>query len=243
MLKNILSTTTLIVLSTSSLSAFEFTGGSIGVDYTTYADIDDISATNLTSEIEFAITPLFSMALSMTSTSYDVNGPYDLTTSSHTLHAIYNVNDALKVGAFVGKEGMFYYDADTYGIEASYDTGTINVAGYLGAGDMVDADISIAGLNAGYAFGNGFSVGAGVQNMKIDDYDYSLTTTSLEAGYAFGNGMSVYAEAGQYGFESGRYSDDQDYVTIGANFAFGPNGGTSFKAPRAMNSLFFMGPV
>lgn len=239
-------TVTAVILSTAtSAAAFEFTGGTFGVEYTSFPDFDDLSATTYSTDVEFSINPSVSFALSMSSTSFDMDGPYDVTSSGTLLHAIYNVNDAVKLGAFVGNASVFYYSTDTYGIEAAYDLAGFELAGYAGAGEYVDIDTTLAGLSAGYAFSNGFGINAAVDRVVFDDSfdDYTMTTSQIGVEYGFANGVTFYAEAGQYNSETDRYSNEESFVNVGATFGFGPEGDTSFDGPVGTQTFLFMGPA
>ena len=243
MKRNVLTISALILAAATPAVALEFTGGTFGADYSTYPDIDELTSTSFSSDIEFAITPQFSAALSMSSTTYDINGPYDLSSSSRFLHGIYNINDAVKVGAFYGSESIYYLNSDTYGIEAAFDNGTFNAGGYVGAGQFFEEDVTLYGLNGGYVFGGGFGINADVDRVDMDINDATMTTSSIGVEYNFGNGAAIALDVGQYKVENEFFSNEEDFVTLGASYSFGPNGGVSFKAPAALNSLLFFGPV
>lgn len=241
--KSVLAASALFMAITTPAVALDFTGGTFGADYTKYPDIDDISSTGFSSDIEFAITPQFSAALSMSSTTYDINGPYDLSSSSRFLHGIYNINDAVKVGAFYGNETIYYLNSDTYGIEAAYDDGAFNAGGYVGAGQFFEEDVTLYGLNGGYVFGAGFGINADVDRVEMDINDATMTTSSVGVEYSFGNGAAISLDVGQFKVENEFFSNEEDFVTFGASYNFGPNGGVSFESPNALNSLLFFGPT
>lgn len=241
--KSFLAASALFMAVTTPAVALEFTGGTFGADYTTYPEFDEVTATGFSSNIEFAITPQFSAALSMTSTTFDVDGPFDLSSSSRFVHGIYSVNDAVKVGAFYGNESVFYYSSDTYGIEAAYDDGRFNAGGYVGAGQFIEEDVTLYGINGGYVFGAGFGINADVDRVDMDINDATMTTSSVGVEYSFGNGAAISLDVGQFKTESGSFSYEEDFVTFGASYSFGPNGGVSFEAPTALNSMLFFGPA
>ena len=243
MTRNVLTVSALLLAVATPAVALDFAGGTFGLDYTTYPDIEEITATGFSSDIEFAITPQFSAALSMSTTTYDIDGPFELSSSSTFAHGIYHINDAVKVGAFWGNESVFYYSSDTYGLEAAYDNGSFNAGGYVGAGQFVEEDVTLYGLNGGYLFGAGFGINADVDIVDMDINDYTMTTSSVGVEYSFGNGAAISLDVGQFKVENEFFTDEEDFVTLGASYSFGPNGGVSFEAPNALNSLLFFGPT
>ncbi|MDO6591574.1 hypothetical protein DS901_09235 [Loktanella sp. D2R18] len=244
MTKNILLATTCLVVGATSASALEFTGATIGADYTAYTSsgLDEVTSLGFSSELEFSLAPSFSMALNISRESFDVDGaPFDLTSSDISLHGIYSVNDAVKVGAFVAQSSFFYYDSDSYGVEAAYDGGSYNVAGYIGAADFEIADetMTLFGLNGDYGFANGFGVQAAVDVVDFQDFDLTVATSTIGATYDFGNGVSISADLGRIDIDDTGSSDEETFVSVGTTFAFGPEGGTTFKTPKGFDLFFF----
>ncbi len=246
MTKNILLATTCLFVGATSASALEFTGGTIGADYTAYTseNLEDLSETGFFTELEFAIAPSFSMALNISRNSIDVDGSsFSLSESDFSLHGIYDVNDAVKIGAFYGNSGIYYFETDNYGVEAAYDGGSFNVSGYVATADFAAADetMTLFGMNGDYIFENGFGLQAAVDVVDFQDFDLTSTTSTIGATYDFGNGVAIYGDLGRIDVDEGNFSEDVTFVTVGTTFAFGPNAGTTFKSPEAPIFLLLQG--
>jgi hypothetical protein len=245
MFSKLLATTALIVTGATSASAWEFTGGSLGLEYESYQDSSELDTARVSSELEFSITPSFSIGAELSRSEYlDADfGPFDLSTSNYALHAIYSINNSIKVGAFVGGESFFYIDAETYGIEASFESGSFNVASYLGGGDFVGEDITLVGLSASYGFNDQFSVTGDVDYTEFRDFDFSSTESKIGINYNFGNGAEIFANVGQTSFENFGSSISETFVSMGTTISFGPQGGTSFEAPRSLSFFNLLGLI
>jgi hypothetical protein len=238
----LMNTTACLLLCATSASALDFTGGTVGFEYTAFPDISEISETGFSSSVEFAVNPALSFALDVKSSSMDIDGaPINYSTSSTFIHAIYGVNEAVNVGAYLGRSSIFYFDSNSFGVEASYDGGAYDVSGYVGIADfpMASSNMTTAGIQGGYEFGNGFGLGASFDLIDLQDEDFQGITSTIGADYSFGNGAAVFIEAGQFKRTNGSDSDTEPFVTVGTTFSFGPQGGTSFEPPKGLEMFNF----
>lgn len=83
-----------------------------------------------------------------------------------SLLAMHQLTDSFAIGAFWDRTQFSDFigtnNIDHYGIEASYTHKTITITGFVGQGDykMIPDKSDVAGISAGYAFGNGIDAGA-----------------------------------------------------------------------------------
>jgi hypothetical protein len=234
MTRNFLLATTCVILGATSASALDFTGGTVGAEYVMYPDVSEVSELQFSAQVEFAVNPAFSLAFDVSNNSFDIDGsPASYSSSSALIHAIYHVSDTTNVGGYVAHNNVFYFDATSFGVEASYDGGAYDVSGYLGVMDFPLADeyFKTVGVAGGYDFGNGFGMTASFDLFYADDVDENIITSRLGGDYDFGNGISVFAEVGHYSRSEGGGSDLDTFVTIGSEISFGPNSGTTFDGP------------
>lgn len=222
-------TTTALVLCTTGVMAQGFSGGSVGLSYSGFTDEDDadFNTTKFNAAAEFAITNEISVAGDLTVRQADA---VDDSLTGFFVHGIYGVGPDVDLGVFAGRESIQDIDleVDTYGGEIAYRSGPVETEGYIGVSSILDADVTIFGAAASYGLGNGFSVTGAFDRADVNDEDIAFTTLEIGTEYALGNGAELYANLGNIQFDFGGASNDTNTFRIGANFNFGPDGGTTF---------------
>lgn len=232
MLSKLMTTTAFVIAGTAGAFAQGFTGGSVGIEYSDFDELEGLAKTTFSGSAEFAITPQFSVAGSLSTYNYE-DQPDDVELYNYTVHAIYNLNSDVSLGAFAGRDRLDFgggtQDVDNYGIEAAYVAGPVELQGYVGTGDAEGTDLTYFGISTDYGLGNGFSVLGAYDLVDVDDEGFRFSTIEFGGAYTFGSGPSVFAKVGQVTFETGGFSNDDNYFAIGATFGFGAKGGTTFK--------------
>ncbi|MBL1438298.1 MAG: hypothetical protein COB08_019140 [Rhodobacteraceae bacterium] len=142
---------------------------------------------------------------------YDGDEAFDHMT--YGLHLFYNVNDAVKVGAFAGRlawDGGTGWE-DYYGAEGRYDNGPISVqafAGIVAYYSNPNRDNKVYGILAEYNIGAVGSLADVSLSARTNVFDFAGTTNdfvsyALGSALHFENGAYVELEVGQTGFLEG----------------------------------------
>lgn len=220
-------TTTALALCTTGVMAQGFTGGSVGLSFSGFTDEDDgdFDTIKFDAAAQFAITNEISVAGDLTVRQVDA---LDESATGIVLHGIYSVSPDVDLGLFAGRESVQDLDVDTYGGEIAYRSGPIATEGFIGFSTIEDTDVTLIGAAANYGLGNGFSVTGAFDRADISDEDVAFTTLEIGAEYALGNGAELYANLGNIQLDFGGGSNDANFFRVGANFHFGPDGGTTF---------------
>lgn len=217
-----------LTIAASGATAQQLTGGSVGISYEDFPDVDDVAMTTFAGSGEVALGNNIAVAGDVVLRSFE---DFDENLTAITLHGIYRINPDVSVGVFVGRETIDNFEADNYGGEIAFNSGPMEAQAYIGATEIEDTDVTLLGVSAGYGLGNGFSAIGAYDRLNIDAMG-DITTSTIEIGgeYAFGNGAEVFANFGQLSFDIGSSNESENYFNIGANFHFGAQGDTTFDS-------------
>ncbi len=217
-LKTTLAAASISVVATGAF-AQQFSG-ELTIDVYAFSEGDSLTATNYSGALEYNINRNFAVAADLASYGFSV---LNESVSNFTLHGIYHLNEQSSVGVFVGSEAIGDAAATgIVGIEAGYETGQIEVEGYLGTYDNVSGT-TIFGASGSYQFNDAISAIAEVGFADLDTTD--VNRFSVGAEYEFASGPSVYAEVGTIGSDIA----DSAFIGLGASVEFGADRGTTFN--------------
>jgi hypothetical protein len=210
--------------------AFEITGASIGLNYSTFAEdgMRDTNKASLGGSLEAAITPSFSIQTDIASHHF---GFLDDSGQSFAAHGIYHMSNGAAIGGFAGRDWMAGNNIDLWGVEARNSFGMIDVEGNLTFLDSDSGRGNSVGLRGDYALSDQFSFGGRFD--YVDDGSETLTRVGAIADFAPQNGMVLTGEIGAADLPN---DNVEPYVGLGVKMTFGGNRGTTFGS-RGLQDL------
>jgi hypothetical protein len=232
--------TAALTLCTTGAMAQGFTGGSVDLSYSGFANDDDreFDMAKFDAAGQFAITNEISFAGNLTVRNSDALGE---AITGLFVHGIYNVSPDVSLGLFAGQETTEFYDITTYGGEVAYVSGSMETQAFIGSSEILGDDLTILGVAGRYGFGNGLSATGSFERVDARDTDLSANVLEVGAEYALGNGAAVYANFGNAQLNFMGISNDENFLRIGATFNFGPDGGTTFDRRSFIDAYPILG--
>ena len=204
-------------------------GGQLGIEYNAPTDGSDFGGTTYSGGLEYSINRKFAVGVDLSGYKPD-NIDTDFT--SATVHGIYHLSDTASAGVFVGRDKDDGANVNLYGLEGGTEFMGGTVGGYIGKADGETADGTLFGVDGVYALQNGFSVIGDFDSQSIEGN--SASQISVGGQYDLNGGPSFYAKVGSVNAD-GR--DDQTFISIGAEVAFGAKRGTTFDQRSTFESL------
>ncbi|MBB3993681.1 hypothetical protein GGR95_001312 [Sulfitobacter undariae] len=211
------------LLSATSASAVEITGGSLKLSYSTFASETDLSRLGIEGSTELAFTQKFSMQLDL---GYQNMGESDLDGSAIGVHAIYHLDNATSLGGFYTREKVNGASLDLYGVEAGYETGQWDFEGNLGRTSTDGDDATIFGASARYEFANQLGLTGSYDTVDMGMFDISRATIALDRNVS--DNVNLFLEVGSAKFSADGLSASEPFVGIGGKIAFGAERGATF---------------
>ena len=246
MMKTFILSTALVVAGASASSAQGFNGAELGLEFGFLNDEGE-TVTNYYGGAEFSVYRQFGLAADVRAASTSANTDNG---TSLTVHGIYNGGPAgTRFGLYLGRDTIEDTEVEVVGAEVGYNFGQGDVEAYIGSGNVEDdsGDLTFIGAEGTFALGSGFGLIGGFDRISGEVGALDLTTTKLEIGgtYQVANQVEVFGKVGSLDLEiegsGGSITDDDIFVSIGAEIGLGPNAGLSFS-PRSDYSgmpLFF----
>ena len=219
----------LLATATTGALAQGFSGGTVSLEHTGFdGDADVLNSRRFEAGVEFAATSQLAFGVDVTNTS---PSEFDQDVSGLGVHGIFAVNTDVKLGVWYSREKVEDFDDEisSYGIEAAYSLGQSSLRGYLGTGDAEGTDFTLLGVDTAYDLGNGFSVITAIDYVDLSDQDFTLSTIEVGGAYEIMPGASVFASIGNLTIDTFGSTGDENFFKVGAEFSFGPQGGTTFK--------------
>lgn len=229
-----------LICAAPAVMAQSFAGGTIELSYATPTDTGgaDQSVTEISGGLEFAVIRQFSIGVDAAGYVYEDT---DISLSSATLHFVYHVNDAMSVGAFIGRDVISDVDSteglytNVSGVEVGTEFGAAEIEGYLGQTTSGTENATLFGVDGRYGFGNNISAIAQFDTATTDSVDFQRV--ALGAEYAVNDSASVYGTFGQRSATAGLVSGDSNFIELGGVITFGTSRGTTFD-PRSFIETF-----
>ena len=224
-------TATLLLTTAPAALAFEVTGGSVQLGYSTYTDnlLKDLDKTSLQGSIEVAFGPNFVMQADLGFANYGVT---DEDSTSIGLHSIYALGDATALGLYFNSDQMYDGSLSSMGLEMKHQAGIVGLEGYLGYADDNAIEGMVYGARADFDISGNTTVGLRYDGTDKDVLD--LSRLSLTGEHTFANGFALTAELGSADVAG---SGSEGFVGIGAKMAFGRNRGATFNDRSVLGLL------
>jgi hypothetical protein len=221
-----------IFASVTTASAFEFTGSSIGVEYSRFnakgLDEDDnptrLERVSLTGSASFNITPTFGMQVD---TGSHELGLSDMNVKNFGLHGYYNLSDTSAVGAFITHESADDDSLNLVGLEYNRAFDLFEFDVYAAQADDDDETAKLLGTSGRYAMGERFGLLFDLSHLKIDTLE--MTNLSLGTDFQISDISTVYLNSGTASLDTDEGSSNEGFIAVGAKFSFGPNNGSTFN--------------
>ena len=219
------------LLCAPALHAFEVTGGSVSLGYSslTDSDLNDINKTSLGGSLEFGIAREFSVQADLSLAKF---GLTDIDSRSLGLHAIYHASENTSLGGFLGRDRIEDVNLDFIGVEAGHQMGRFGVEGYLGHAEAEGIDGTVLGLQGDYTLGEYSSVGMRYDNINVEGYDASRVSLTGEFGAS--PGFAITGEIGNADIES---VGSEMFAGVGVRINFGAKRGATFRDRSVANLL------
>ncbi|MEL6839921.1 MAG: porin [Pseudomonadota bacterium] len=240
MMKTLLLSTAMVAAGATASVAQGFTGAELGLEFQSFNDLDE-NTTAYFGGAEFEIVPQFAVAADV---SFYSNSASDDNANNFTLHGIYKFGGPRTgVGLFVGQDSIDDGDLDVFGLEGAFDFGQGHIEGFFGSADTEDnSDITFAGLEFEYDLGSGIGVIGGFDrfDLEVGADEFSITTLEIGGSYLVADMVTIFGKIGTIELDAEDIgSDDDSFISIGAEIGFGPDQGLTFS-PR---SIFSSAPL
>ncbi len=208
-------------------TAQDFKGAEVSAEILGYTDDSDLGETTYRGSLEFGIFDGFGIQADL---AFHDSRTVDLGARTTTIHAIYDALDVATVGLFyshdeVDAEGIDG-SANLYGIEAGRSFGAGGGEAYFGFVDGEGDDGQVAGVEGTYDVTQNIAVTGSADFLFADT---NATRLSIGGAYSFGDGgPSLFGQIGRLNVDDGVEDSGENFVTLGARLAIGPNQGTTF---------------
>lgn len=168
----------------------------------------------------------------------DIGG--DEPTTMFSVAPKFEVNNALTAGVFLDyamSDDRGDLTAMHYGVEGEYDTGTVELSGFLGKGevesDTIDLDTTVYGVAAAYEVNANIDLGA-FYSVEDDDVN-DATEIGFSVGYDLtGMAMPAYVSASISQLDNGTDKTDKIGVSLTVPFGKAVNKGVKRAAPHSV---------
>lgn len=217
-----------VILTAASGSAqaqgFGFSGGEISAEALTYGGGGgDFGRTAYSGALEFGITRTISIAVDL---GFYGLQTLDLQADTATIHGIYQMSEAVSLGAFYGQDTLGGEDAQLFGIEGGTEIGAAAVEGYFAKLDGSADNATLLGVSGTFGFTDNI---AALGSFNIADLgDSSSNRLAIGGQYTIASGPDLWAEIGTLKVDDGTSTTDDTFVSIGARIEFGAARGTTF---------------
>ena len=182
---------------------------------------ETLDKTTLSGSAEIGFTREFSVQGDL---SFSKFGATDFDSSNIALHSIFHAGSATSFGAYVGREHAEGDNLDYYGLEAGHSVGQFGGEIYVSNAKEDGVNGNLYGISGSYAINEQFSLNANYDKLDIEDLDAHRVQVGFE--YRVDESFSFNGHFGQAEIED---LGSNDYVGIGAKFAFGPQKRTTFE--------------
>lgn len=221
-----------LLATVTSASAFEFTGSSIGVEYSRFnakgLDENDnptrLERVSVTGSASFNITP--TIGAQVDTGSHEL-GLLDENIKNFGLHGYYNLSDTSAAGAFVTHESNSGGSVNLVGLEYMREMETIDFEVFAAKANDGDETVTAFGGSGRYAMSDRFGLLFDVSQTKIDTL--KMTNLSVGTDFKVSEMTSIYLNSGSAALDTEDGSSTEGFLAVGAKFSFGPKNGSTFK--------------
>ena len=224
----ILASSLALILAASGAQAVELLGANAGLSYgkMTEAPFNNFEKTQLEASAEVGFAPSLSVQGDIALTALTrANRDAD----SYGLHAIYNTNADLAVGAFAAYDDVQGYDISSYGVEVAGRASGVAYEAYIGRTDDDKKIGELFGLSAQIDLIEEAKMG-----LRYDNIDLGAARTerlSLTGEYKATSDITLTAELGKMRVNE---ANSEPFFTIGAKWNFGGKAAPTFKQRNVM---------
>lgn len=216
----------------TAAQAFEVTGGSLSLGYSSFvggSDATDVNKLSLGSSMELGLSHQFALQGDFSLTQFDATNTDNL---NFGLHAIVHANESTSVGAYVGRDRFEGQNLNYFGFEVGHQAGMIDTQGYVTFAKDGGSDGTVIGVKGDYAFTDTAMIGARFDNLNVDGADASRLSVTGEMEAL--PGVTLTGELGRARVES---LGSETFVGVGVKVNFGEKRGTTFDRRSILDLL------
>lgn len=202
--------------------AFEVTGGSVTLEYSTFADsaLTDVNKTGISGSMEMGFSRSFAMQTDLSFVSFGTSG---LDATNSTIHGIYHLNETTSLGAFIASEKIEDGSGTSYGLEVGHQSGALGYEAFLSRLDGGDTGTGY-GVRGNYAMSDRLGLGLRLEGLNTGEFDVTRLSATGEFGLA--GGAAVTAELGTVNLDD---AGSEAFVALGFRYDFGAKRGATFS--------------
>ena len=207
----------------SAAQAFEVTGGSLTLGYSSFfgsSDATDVSKLSFGNSMEFALTPEIAIQGDFSYTKLDATG---IDSSNFGLHGIYHLTPDTALGAYVGRDRVEGRNLNYFGVEVAHQFGMIGTEAFVSIGKDGGAEGTVIGLKGDYALNDAASIGARFDHINVSGADANKFAVTGEVAAL--PGLNLTGEIGRAKLEG---FGSEPYLGLGVKVNFGEKRGTTF---------------
>jgi len=238
-----------LMATASAAPAFEFTGGSFGLSYSS-TDVDGttLDGFGYKADANAALGDALSVGVTFGSANYSTDAvPFDQTVANYGLSIDYAVAPNATVGAFYERNDISFdgvsgeLNIAITGIEGSLAlSDQASVSGYWGkwSGKDVDSapsDIFSYGLRGDFSVGNGIGLYASYMEDSTDGADSHRTAFGASYDLGATGGVPILVEASYSTLDGTDLPDSYSTFNVGVRYTFGavPHSAAGFHGGHA----------
>ena len=219
-------------LCASAVQAFEVTGGSISLGYSSFVGGDGASEVNkvsLGSSLELGFSQHFSMQGDFALSKL---GATELDFANFGLHGIGHLNENTSLGAFIGQDRLEGESLNYFGFEVGHQAGAFGTEAYVTFAEESGVSGTVVGIKGEYSVSDTAMIGARFDNLNVEGFDASRFALTGEVVAM--PGLSLTSEVGQARIRS---LGSESYFGVGVNVNFGAKRGATFDQRSIVDLL------
>lgn len=216
----------------TTAQAFEVTGGSLSLGYSSFvgsSDATDFNKLSLGSSMEFGLTHQFSIQGDFALSQF---GASNIDNLNFGLHAIVHANESTSVGAYIGRDRVEGENLNYFGFEVGHQVGQIGAEGYVTFAKDGGSDGTVIGIKGDYSLTETALIGARFDNINVDGADASRVAITGEVGAL--PGVTLTGELGRARIDT---LGSETYVGVGVKVNFGDKRGATFDRRSILDLL------
>ncbi|MDO8882552.1 MAG: hypothetical protein U0934_12820 [Pseudotabrizicola sp.] len=216
----------------SAVQAFEVTGGSLSLGYSSFigsSPATDVNKLSLGSSMEFGLSQQFSVQGDFALTKFNAT---NLDNTNFGLHAIFHVNESTSVGAFIGRDRIEHENLNYFGVEVGHQAGAFGTEAFLTIAKDGGSNGTVIGVKGEYSLTDSAMLGARFDLLNVDGADAAKFAIIGEVAAL--PGLNLTGELGQARIDG---IGSEAYVGVGVKVNFGAKRGATFDRRSIIDLL------